>query len=418
MKETAGPGRRWATQRRLGLVAVAVWIPIATYLSLTDRLPWAVRHGPLGAVGHVGLGLALTATGLYVLHLLRPGPRRPILASAAVVGGVLAFLTAMEALQASTMTRTPDAADLAADLAGAVIGIAVVAAVGLSARAAPLRTGIALPALAIAAAGISLAAALALPVGEEPPLGPIDPAPDCIGRFGTAEDGSLAAASSDDRTPAGRADRGSELLSVDFTDGRTDTGDSVELERVGVTVPAGPEGLRFDGPTAAVRSTGPVSGLIGALAERQSFTLNVRFTLDDPDQYGPARLVAISSGIQLTDLDLQLGVQGGRLILRIRSACDPSNWMELFDLHAGSTHVAVTYDAGALAFYADGELRAEAELVGADLGSWDPSYPLTIGNETTLDRPLDATIACLAIADQALDRTDAEALTAGERCSG
>ena len=62
--------------------------------------------------------------------------------------------------------------------------------------------------------------------------------------------------------------------------------------------------------------------------------------------------------------------------------------------------------------YLDGELVGAVGLRPGGLGNWDDDFPLTIGNETTGDRPFDGDVLEVAFYDRALSDAEIEDLAA------
>lgn len=112
--------------RFAGGVAFALFAAIA-WLSLADDLPGAVRSlvGGRQLLGHAAMHMALAVAVLMAV----PGRRRP------AAGMLLSLAVLFELAQGLTRTREVGLIDMAANGAGSVLGIGLVAAALLLSRA-------------------------------------------------------------------------------------------------------------------------------------------------------------------------------------------------------------------------------------------------------------------------------------------
>lgn len=412
---------------RIGIAAAAVvlWVPTAGYLTLADSLPRSLHDGLNSLLGHLTMGLAVTATSLVLLRAFNHGRRPKRSAVAVVVAGSSLFLLTTEALQSLTATRTPSLFDVITDLTGVAISTLLVAGPFEPSWLVPVRRGLTIPVLGVITAAALVAVVATQPTQPRVRSGMAAEAAGCIERLEYPDEPPAApdpATASDLSNQAGPP-----LLALDLTGATSTVVRGVGLDGAPVLLdvtassdaragepPA--DGMTFDGGTVAVRSQQPVTGLIDAVDESEAFTITMVFTPETLDQEGPARLLTISEGTQPADMNLQLGLQHGWLSLRIRSACDIWNWMALSPLPQGEVRLAVTYDNGMVDAYINGRHTGHAELDGADIGSWEPARRLVVGNEVTLNRGFVGIIRCLAIRDVAADRPQAMELSATRTC--
>jgi VanZ family protein len=424
--EVVGSG--WQSERKsvstwqvvLAWASVLLWFPTSAYLTLADSVPGSLHDGLDSWLGHVIMGLAVTATALVLLRVVNHGRRPPLAAVGVVVAASALFLLTTEFLQSRTETRTPSWADVAADLLGVTVSTMVVAGPFEPRWIKSLRRGPVIPVI-----GVVTAAAIVITVAGQPRFrdGMALDASGCIERLEHIDEPSAAA---DPATDVAN-DVGPPLLTLDLTtiggttvDGQGGGAAPVLFEVIAGsdarTVEPTADGMAFDGGTAAVRSREPVTDLIDAVDETEAFTVTMVFTPETLDQEGPARLLTISEGTRPADMNLQIGIHYRWLSLRIRSACDTWNWMALSSLPEGEVRLAVTYDNGTIDAYINGLHTGHAELEGGDIGSWEPARPLVVGNEVTLNRGFLGTIGCAAIRDVAIGENQAVAASTTKTC--
>jgi VanZ family protein len=407
-------------QTVLAWASVLLWLPTSAYLTLSDSVPGSLHDGLDSRLGHVIMGLAVTATALVLLRLVNQGRQPPWWAVGVVVAASALFLLTTEFLQSRTATRTPSWGDVAADLLGVTISTMVVAGPFEPRWIRSLRRGPVIPVI-----GVVTAAAIVTTVAGQPRFrdGMALDASGCIERLERVDEPPATA----DPAPDLANDPGPPLLALDLAtiDGTTVQGlggdaapvlfDVIAGSDAGTAEPA-VDGMAFDGGSAAVRSREPVTDLMDAIDETEAFTVTMVFTPETLDQEGPARLLTISEGTQPDDMNLQIGIHYRWLSLRVRSACDTWNWMALSSLPEGEVRLALTYDDGTIDAHINGRHTGHAELEGGDIGSWEPARPLVVGNEVTLNRGFLGTIGCAAIRDVAIGDNQARAASAANTC--
>lgn len=413
--------RRTLETLRLGIAAAAVllWLPTTAYLTLADSVPRALHSGLNSQLGHVVMGLAVTATALVLLRMTKGGRRPSWPSVVAVVAGSSLFLLTTEVLQSLTATRTPSLIDMMADMTGVAVSTFMVAGPFEPSWILPLRRGLTIPVLGVVTACSLVATVATQPAQPRIRTGMAMVAGGCIEQLVHPADprsGNEARAASAP-TPSLSAVTESPLLALDLSDVDRDVIESVGADGPvvfdvtsgsdGGPGPSTEGGLAFDGGAMAVRSQESVDDLVESLDVTEAFTIAMVFTPETLDQDGPTRLMTISEGKQPPEINLQIGIERDWLSLRIRSDCDVWNWMALSALPPGEIRLVAVYDEGTIDAYINGRHTGHAVLEMANVGSWDLDYPLTIGNEVTSDRGYLGTISCITVWDEAADPADA-----------
>ena len=152
-----------------------------------------------------------------------------------------------------------------------------------------------------------------------------------------------------------------------------------------------------------------VLGVFEGCRRTNELTLEATLTPRDPTALGPARIVSFSSGLR--SRNLTLGQQGDRLVLRLRTATTGQNadrpQLDLGRLEAGRpAHVVVSYTAGRLVAWLDGEQTLDTDALQDGFFHWRPR-PLVFGNEWQAERPWYGTLEAIAIYDRAFDDEEA-----------
>jgi uncharacterized SAM-binding protein YcdF (DUF218 family) len=168
----------------------------------------------------------------------------------------------------------------------------------------------------------------------------------------------------------------------------------------GVSFPAG--GL--------IRSLEPARALPDRLVASDSFTVEVRLTPARTRQVGPARIVGMSDGPFRRNFTL--AQEGRDLVFRLRTSETDRNWLKNEAVLGGvfrageERHLVATWRSGAVELFVDGRRRAAFAGPAGRLNTWDPGYPLLLGNERSGDRPWLGTIDRVAIYDRVLSQTE------------
>lgn len=178
---------------------------------------------------------------------------------------------------------------------------------------------------------------------------------------------------------------------------------------------AGMEILR---PTA-VTSSGPATKVSSAAMSSGQVTLEAWVTPSNSSQTGPARIATVSGSPAVGDVNVHLGQSATTASARLRTTSDGFSWIQppgVFSSTTAPVHLVTTFDGTTLRLYVDGVVRSATREPGGDLSNWDPSFPLTVGNEVTLDRPWLGTVHLVAAYGRALSAAEVrENLAAGSR---
>lgn len=158
----------------------------------------------------------------------------------------------------------------------------------------------------------------------------------------------------------------------------------------------------------AVGSDGPATALCESLRTANGFTLEAWLRPENLTQGGPSRIATLSEGTA-NDRNLTFGQESGRYILRLRTS-DRTDYREYQTpdgiVATTAQHVVVVFQrcptcgAGNAVVYVDGD-EVLREPVSGDLSTWS-DYPLTLGNESTHDRPWRGTLGLVAFYNRGL----------------
>lgn len=165
----------------------------------------------------------------------------------------------------------------------------------------------------------------------------------------------------------------------------------------------------------ALRTQKPVSELTAAIRESNALTVEAWVYPSNRGQTGPARIVSISSGA--SQRNLTLGQDGDRYVVRCRGTKSDDNGLPEIQAAHGTvelrwTHLVFTVDPmGTATFYVNGQPHATSDI--GSLDNWYDGFHLTVGNETSNDRPWMGSLRQIAIYDQALSIEEIENLGTG-----
>lgn len=173
-------------------------------------------------------------------------------------------------------------------------------------------------------------------------------------------------------------------------------------------------GLKISSSTAVV-SNGPAEKINEACRKTNQISLEVWIKPGNISQKGPARIVSISQNAYSRNTTLGQGLWGtlpsDLFDVRLRTTERSANGMPSLSSPAGSLdltlrHIVFTRDAaGNARIYIDGTIITEAIIPG-DYSTWNPRFPLLIGNETTMDYPWLGEIYLMAIYSRALTSSE------------
>jgi PKD repeat protein len=170
------------------------------------------------------------------------------------------------------------------------------------------------------------------------------------------------------------------------------------------------QGIEIASPTILV-SNGPASKISGAIRESNEFTIEVWIRPHNMYQDGPARIISISKNMHSRNVTLGQGLWGTQpsdiYDVRLRTTERSANGMPSFSSPTGTVEKRKTHlvflrrQGGRARFLVDGTIVAETTIPG-DLSTWNPRFPLLMGNETTGDYPWRGQIYLVAVYRKAL----------------
>jgi len=167
-------------------------------------------------------------------------------------------------------------------------------------------------------------------------------------------------------------------------------------------------GVQVAGSGSALWTAGPATPLTKALQATSQFTVEAIVVNASLAQTGPARIVSLSK--DPSERNFTLGQEHDHYVVRLRtSATDvqgtPETGTGTKTALPVRQHVAVTFGAGALSLYINGQLHVSEARAG-DLSNWDPSLRLVVGNEATLDRQWNGKVELVAVYSRALSAAE------------
>jgi hypothetical protein len=161
-------------------------------------------------------------------------------------------------------------------------------------------------------------------------------------------------------------------------------------------------GVVFSG--GRVGTSGPASKVINALRNSNSSSFEIWVKPANTSQGGPSRLIALAKDPY--QRNFLLGQEGKNVHARLRHTGKSDDKPHLITSNAPlstrSTHIVHTYDGGIERLYINGALQsAKVASTGAYSG-WYTNHLLSIGNESTNNRPFAGTVELVAIYNRAL----------------
>ncbi|MFQ6029903.1 MAG: tandem-95 repeat protein, partial [Dehalococcoidia bacterium] len=152
----------------------------------------------------------------------------------------------------------------------------------------------------------------------------------------------------------------------------------------------------------------PASKIIDNMTAANALTLEAWVIPSSLDQgTSSRRIVSVSEDRGTTHLNLQLNQKKGASKYKLRT--DDFNSLtvnNIFSDTATMKHMVVTFDGLTQRMYIDGMLRTPTLNVIGDTGSWDLDYPVTIGNDASLDRGWLGRIFLVAAYDKSLSAAE------------
>ncbi len=175
--------------------------------------------------------------------------------------------------------------------------------------------------------------------------------------------------------------------------------------------------LRIDS-TTLISSPGPASKIIDAVRASNALSVELWITPSyavQPLATGPARIVAISQDTSYGNLVVgqgqDLGLADDIYTLRLRTSSTNEQGRPGLQSADGAavpalTHLVYTRDAaGSVQVYVNGTLATTGTRMGS-MSAWNTSYPLALGNESTLNRGWLGTYHLVAFYSRALSATE------------
>ena len=145
-----------------------------------------------------------------------------------------------------------------------------------------------------------------------------------------------------------------------------------------------------------------------AVARTDEFTLEAWFETSNLEQKGPARVFTISNGVARHQMNLNLGVDRDGLAVRLRTACERTEWLRIPDVLVADApmHVVVTWSAGELVTFVDAVEVSRIELAWGELDAWDPTFDIRVGDEVGGLRSFVGEVFSVTMWDAALSADD------------
>jgi len=155
-----------------------------------------------------------------------------------------------------------------------------------------------------------------------------------------------------------------------------------------------------------LRTRSAPTRLYDCMQRGKGFTLETWAMTSNNRQRGPTRIVSCST--DKFTRNFTLGQEGADLVLRLRTTQTDKNGtqpqMILPNVFQPNQlqHLVCTYDLREPAFYVDGRRLTHADSPKGDLSSWDPTFPLMLGNEASGARGWLGKLYLVAIYNRAL----------------
>ena len=155
---------------------------------------------------------------------------------------------------------------------------------------------------------------------------------------------------------------------------------------------------------------GVSDALLEACKKTSELTIEADLTVHNVKQIGPKRIVTFSK--DFVSRNFTLGQQGEDLVLRLRTPQTDANGtnpeVKLFRLQAGEpVHVLVSYRAGRLVCYRNGEQVLDTDRVKGDFSNWEPQH-LVLGNEWSRQRDWSGSLRRVAIYSRFVENAEAQ----------
>lgn len=171
-------------------------------------------------------------------------------------------------------------------------------------------------------------------------------------------------------------------------------------------------GLQFTGDTLAT-SQGYATKLHNAIATNGAFAVEMIIQRSSPGTTSsPSRIVSYADGP--SSHNFMIGQDASHYEARVRDSSTSNNGTLSPELvsstnlaSSGDTHLVLTYEAGEVRVYIDGELD-ESASVGGTLNNWDANHFLVLAGAYTGGSHWQGTLKRLAIYDDSFNSTQAD----------
>ncbi len=414
------------TAFRVTAATALAWLGFVSYLTLVRQLPDVPLLGEnaIQPVGHYGASVIIGGLAylLVTIHFGRAVSRQK--AAIAALGSAMVLGIGLEGLQ----TLVPERGDVLSDLLSDLLFNAVGALTGIGAIFLLEQLKVSRTSLSMAWAGASavlmglasVATALWTPyipsladcgVMTPAPSGPTNPSgvrEAATPRVDAAEVSPIEGRVNDGLVVLYDFSEGSGNVIRDISDVQTPL-DLTILDPGKIQWLPESNGVRFSGGGTAIRSRAAATKIYEALTATNRFTLEVWLAPADLTQEGPVRVVTMSDGTREHQVNVHLGQQASQVSFRLSTNCEYRHQTfvsQVFTDTLGPRHLAATYNGAIMRMFVDGVAKEQTGVLQGDFSIWNPSYPLSIGNELTLDRSYRGDIFLVAIYDRVL--TEAE----------
>lgn len=180
-------------------------------------------------------------------------------------------------------------------------------------------------------------------------------------------------------------------------------GSPMDLKLYGaVSWSKGGNGVVFSG--GRVGTSGAASKVINALRNSNSSSFEIWVTPANTSQRGPSRLIAVAKDPY--QRNFLLGQEARNVHVRLRhtgkSGDKPYLITSNSPLSTQRTHIVHTYDGSVERLYINGTLQSKTVARTGSYNGWYTNHSLSIGNESTNNRPFAGTVELVAIYDRAL----------------
>jgi hypothetical protein len=135
-----------------------------------------------------------------------------------------------------------------------------------------------------------------------------------------------------------------------------------------------------------------VQNAFGGQKKAQQLSVEIVLKSGSSAQSGPARILSYSANIN--ERNFTLGQEGDKLVFRLRTSKSDNNgtigpnntpWVTTIEttlpIDRQLTHVVITYQAGELVYYVNGQAIDRRTDITGDLSNWSSDYKVILGDE-------------------------------------